>query len=185
MGGTNLYIPLKSIFEPQSTGGLQTLLPGDSKPLPEMTLLTLFVLTDGEHNTSKDGPTCSDILNVLRLNAGKFRVFWFGMGAGVGKAFLKALARITSGKAEFIGNKESMVKSTIDSLSNAFVPCWSNIRLTDHRMVTSGSRKQEQGRYSLTHPLSPTRFSHLVFSDVFSSHLAKQNNKEERKKKRK
>jgi Ca-activated chloride channel family protein len=85
MGGTNIYDPLKSIFDTFQTG--------KSKAIKH-----LLILTDGAVEDS------GNVLLLVSSHASDARIFSFGVGSDVSKDFIKGLARASGGRSEFIAN---------------------------------------------------------------------------------
>ncbi|OPJ78955.1 von Willebrand factor A domain-containing protein 5B2 [Patagioenas fasciata monilis] len=97
----------------------------DVKPLfPSSRLCSnLFLFTDAAAgNTGR-------ILRLLRRQASTVRCFSFGMGPRVCRRLLKAMAKVSRGRAEFLSPAERLQPKLIKSLKKAIEPAISDITI--------------------------------------------------------
>jgi len=100
-----------------------------------------------------------DIIDLLAKNSNGIRLFSFGIGASSGKTFVKSLARVTSGNAEFIGTKTSLGEATMKQLERALRPVFNKVRLQsnlhDQLKSDSNSERNEKAVDGILFSISP------------------------------
>ena len=108
MGGTELYSPLKALFNQDSSNGL---------------LRQIIVMTDGEVSNE------TAILRLVRRHDHLGRVFSLGIGAAASRYLVKGLARVGGGTAEFSTYGEDLRPKVLQLLKNALLPHMREVKL--------------------------------------------------------
>jgi len=107
-GGTEVYSPLQNIFTSQEIDGYAR---------------QIFLLTDGAVSNS-DG-----VIQLVRKNATKTRVFTLGLGSSASRHLVKGVARAGSGLALFSNLNEDLRPKVINLLKNALMPSLTNVKV--------------------------------------------------------
>ena len=102
------------------------------KQAPRTRVLQLVVLTDGQV-TNTDA-----VLDVVRREADRVRVFTFGIGRGISQHLVRGLARVGSGAAEFVYPGERLEGKVVRLFGRAMSPALRDVHIdwSDARAVT-------------------------------------------------
>ena len=108
-GGTEIYHPLKSIFE---------------QPEPAVGYIRqIFVLTDG------DVSNAPSVISLVKEHSTQGRIFSFGLGSSASRNLVKGIARAGNGTAIFATEHEDLGSKVISQLKNAIQPALSNVQI--------------------------------------------------------
>ena len=111
MGGTNIYNPLKYIY--------------DSSEIYEKILLpkNIFLLTDGEIDNKKD------TLNIIEKNSNEYAVYAFGMGSSFDEDLIKNAGIVGKGSYSFCKKIEGLNQVIASTLNNICVSYISDFKI--------------------------------------------------------
>ena len=107
-GGTEVYSPLEDIFKSQDIDGY---------------VRQIFLLTDGAVSNS-DG-----VIQLVKKNAHKTRVFTLGLGSSASRHLVKGVARAGNGLALFSNLNEDLRPKVINLLKNSLMPSLTNVKI--------------------------------------------------------
>ena len=108
MGGTEIYDALNQIFNvPIKTGYPRS----------------VFLLTDGAVSNT------SEVLNLIKANSDKSKVFTIGIGNGCSQQLITQGAAYGRGKHEFVASNSEVYEKVINLLNASLSPCYSDISL--------------------------------------------------------
>jgi len=108
MGGTEIYDALNKVFNaPIKTGYPRS----------------VFLLTDGGVSNT------SQVLNLIKANSHKSKVFTIGIGNGCSQELITQGAACGRGKHEFVANNSEVYEKVISLLNASLSPCYSDISL--------------------------------------------------------
>ena len=108
LGGTELYYPLKAVFEAEKHQGYPK---------------NLFVLTDGDISNTKQ------VLELIAKNNEGCRVYTIGIGNGCSNELIVEGANAGKGKHEFIADNDDMNEKIIGLLKDSLSSFLTDIRL--------------------------------------------------------
>jgi len=108
LGGTELYAPLKAIFEIPPTAGRSR---------------QVILLTDGQ--VGNEGA----IIDLARVHKRNHRMFTFGIGNACSTHLVKSLARVTGGAAEFVSAGERIEDKVLRTFSRLSSPMATDIEI--------------------------------------------------------
>lgn len=109
LGGTNIYKPLKSIFN-------QDVKPGYPRQV--------FVLTDGD---VLDKENC---ISLVKQNAHTTRLFAFGIGNDVDKELVNGMAKAGEGSCSIVRETSAIRASVMKQLEHALQPALTDVKIT-------------------------------------------------------
>ena len=109
-GGTEIYQPLKSIF--------------DRPACVADHLRRVFLLTDGAVSNS------SMVISLVKARNQQGRIFSLGLGASASRHLVKGIARVGGGTAIFASENEDLRPKVMQQLKNAMEPIISDIKIT-------------------------------------------------------
>jgi hypothetical protein len=107
-GGTEVYNPLQNIFTNQEIDGYAR---------------QIFLLTDGDVSNS------DRVIQLVKENANKTRVFTLGLGSSASRHLVKGVARAGNGLALFSNLNEDLRPKVINLLKNALMPSLTNVKV--------------------------------------------------------
>jgi len=108
MGGTEIYRPLSHIF---------------STPLKKGYPRFIFLLTDGAVSNTHQ------VLELIKNNDEKARVFTIGIGNGCSPMLITTGALYGRGKHEFVTENKQIYEKVINLLNSSLSPCYSDFSL--------------------------------------------------------
>lgn len=106
-GGTNIYSPLESIFNEEIKHGQRQ----------------IFIITDGEVNNVEQ------VFELVSNNSNDNRCFTIGLGRFCDAGLVEGLARLSSGKSDFVNENDSISEKVIPQLKASFYPSFINIEV--------------------------------------------------------
>lgn len=107
LGGTNIYNPLKDIFE------LKT----------EHNQRQIFIMTDGEVND------VAEVLQLISTNSNENRCFTIGIGRGCDAGLVEGMATASGGKSDFVQEGDSISEKVIPQLQSSLHPSLNSIEI--------------------------------------------------------
>ena len=111
MGGTNIYHPLKKVYE---------------SPLKKGFPRFIFLLTDGEVENTYE------VLNLIKENVNAARVFSIGIGSDCSQTLITQSAINGRGKHEFVVESQEIPAKVISLLNASLSPCYFDISLNSN-----------------------------------------------------
>lgn len=108
LGGTNMYDPLKDIFQQKSKYGKKR----------------LFILTDGEIENTME------TINLVSRNSNDNQCFTIGLGNGCDSGLIEKIAEVSGGKSDFIQDSKLISEKVIPQLQASFHENLQNIEIT-------------------------------------------------------
>ena len=111
MGGTNIYHPLKKVYE---------------TPLKKGFPRFIFLLTDGEVGNTYE------VLNLIKKNVNAARVFSIGIGSDCSQTLITQSAINGRGKHEFVVESQEIPAKVISLLNASLSPCYFDISLNSN-----------------------------------------------------
>ena len=108
-GGTEIYQPLKAIFDhPKPAAGYGR---------------QIFVLTDGEVSNAPS------VISLVKENSTQGRIFSFGLGSSASRYLVKGIARAGNGTSIFANEHEDLRLKVVSQLKNALQPALCNVQI--------------------------------------------------------
>ncbi|KAK8852775.1 von Willebrand factor A domain-containing protein 5A [Tritrichomonas musculus] len=107
LGGTNIYSPLKNIFQTENLHGQRQ----------------VFVMTDGEVFDS------TKIMELVSKNSEKNRIFSIGIGRGCDAGLIEGIANASGGKCDFVQKGDSIGEKVIPQLRSSLHPSLNSIEI--------------------------------------------------------
>jgi len=108
MGGTEIYSPLEQLFNSPAHKGYPRF---------------LFLLTDGGVSNTYQ------VLDLIKANSDKARVFTVGVGGGCSPELIKNAAINGRGKHEFVESNHQVYEKVMDLLNASLSSCYSDLTL--------------------------------------------------------
>jgi len=122
-GGTEVFAPLKSIFE--------------QKPIKDYAK-QIFLLTDGAVSNDQQ------VISLVKNNGLNSRVFTLGLGASASRHLVKGVARAGNGSSIFATLQEDLRPKVLTLLKNALMPSLTNVQvLWNDEKLKDGNGKEE------------------------------------------
>lgn len=116
MGGTEILAPLQHIFQRPAP-----LDPTSSPASPKSS--SVLLLTDGQVSNE------AAVIQLAEAYRNRFRVFSFGIGAGVSEHLVKELARVSRGRCELIAPGERIEPKVLRQFGRLRTPVIENIAI--------------------------------------------------------
>lgn len=116
MGGTEILAPLQHIFQRPAP-----LDPTHPQTLPKTS--NILLLTDGQVSNE------AAVIQLAEAHKNRFRVFTFGIGAGVSEHLVKELARSSRGRCELIAPGERIEPKVLRQFGRLRTPVIENIAI--------------------------------------------------------
>merc|ERR1711860_407897 len=122
-GGTEVFAPLKSIFE--------------QKPIKDYAK-QIFLLTDGAVSNDQQ------VISLVKNNGLNSRVFTLGLGASASRHLVKGVARAGNGSSIFATLQADLRPKVLTLLKNALMPALTNVQvLWNDEKLKDGNGKEE------------------------------------------
>ena len=107
--GTNIYYPLKDVFENESYSKIN---------LNKI----IFLLTDGEVSNKKE------CIKLIKANSDRFRVNAFGLGKEFDKDLIEKCGKVGNGTSYFVEEVENINSSVFNALNKDLRPYITNVK---------------------------------------------------------
>eukprot|EP00093_Oithona_nana_P012859 12859.XXX_910098_907486_1 [CDS] Oithona nana genome sequencing. len=122
-GGTEVFAPLKSIFEQKAIKDYAK---------------QIFLLTDGAVSNDQQ------VISLVKNNGLNSRVFTLGLGASASRHLVKGVARAGNGSSIFATLQEDLRPKVLTLLKNALMPSLTNVQvLWNDEKLKDGNGKEE------------------------------------------
>jgi len=122
-GGTEVFAPLKSIFEQKAIKDYAK---------------QIFLLTDGAVSNDQQ------VFSLVKNNGLNSRVFTLGLGASASRHLVKGVARAGNGSSIFATLQEDLRPKVLTLLKNALMPSLTNVQvLWNDEKLKDGNGKEE------------------------------------------
>ncbi len=139
---TNKEEAMKYIDELDANGGTEILNPLKFALNKKADNKIVIILTDGEVGNE------SEITNYISKNIYNSRLFAIGIDTSVNTAFIRAMAKVGNGKAEFIYPDEDMEEAIVRTFARIQTPMVSNIKIDAGSSKILGEIKEENALFN-------------------------------------